>query len=86
MEERDFFEEREDTKPATLSCFYCRQAETYDIRWLVRMKKASLPSRAGEEDRLRFSHFRSYMLRRDDVVQCKNPRCRKRFDISGVQS
>ena len=28
----------------------------------------------------------SYMLRRDDVMMCKNVRCRKRFDITGVQS
>jgi hypothetical protein len=26
------------------------------------------------------------MLRRDDFVQCKNLRCRKRFEISGIQS
>jgi len=26
------------------------------------------------------------MLRRDDMTACKNPRCRKRFDISGIQS
>jgi len=26
------------------------------------------------------------MLRRDDVMQCKNPRCKKRFEISGLQS
>jgi len=26
------------------------------------------------------------MLRRDDMMVCKNLRCRKRFEISGVQS
>jgi hypothetical protein len=26
------------------------------------------------------------MVRRDDLVACKNPRCRKRFEVSGVQS
>lgn len=86
MEERDFFDESQTTKPATLSCLYCRQSETYEIRWLVRTKKKGLRGGAGEEDRLRFAKARSYMLRRDDVVQCKNPKCRKRFDISGVQS
>jgi hypothetical protein len=25
-------------------------------------------------------------VRRDDMVQCKNMRCRKRFEVSGVQS
>jgi hypothetical protein len=26
------------------------------------------------------------MLRKDDVMMCKNMRCRKRFEISSVQS
>jgi hypothetical protein len=26
------------------------------------------------------------MVRRDDMTACKNIRCRKRFEISGVQS
>jgi hypothetical protein len=26
------------------------------------------------------------MVRRDDLVMCKNMRCRKRFEVSGVQS
>jgi len=26
------------------------------------------------------------MLRRDDMMVCKNIRCRKRFEITGVQS
>jgi hypothetical protein len=26
------------------------------------------------------------MVRRDDLVACKNIRCRKRFEVSGVQS
>jgi hypothetical protein len=26
------------------------------------------------------------MVRRDDLVACKNLRCRKRFEVSGVQS
>lgn len=86
MEERDFFDESDTLKPATLSCLYCRHTETYEIRWLVRTKKRTLRGSADEQDRLRFAKARSYMLRRDDLVQCKNPRCRKRFEISGVQS
>jgi hypothetical protein len=26
------------------------------------------------------------MVRRDDMVMCKNMRCRKRFEVAGVQS
>ena len=86
MEERDFFDETETLKPAVLNCEKCRQSETYDVRWLVRTKKKALRGPADERDRARFAKAQSYMLRRDDVIQCKNPRCRKRFEISGLQS
>ena len=86
MEEREFFDEREVVKSANLSCFFCHQTGIYEIRWLERVKRRSLRAGAGEQDRARFEKARSYMLRRDDFVQCKNPRCRKRFEISGVQS
>lgn len=86
MEEREFFDESESHKPAVLNCDKCHQSDTYDVRWLVRNKKKSLPGRADERDRARFAKARSYMIRRDDFLQCKNPRCRKRFEISGLQS
>lgn len=86
MEERDFFDEIETRKPANLACSFCRQSATYEILWLVRTKKRSLRGGADERDRAKFAKAQSYMLRRDDVMQCKNPRCRKRFEISGVQS
>ena len=86
MDERDFFDESETLKTSTLSCLFCRQTEAYEIRWLVRTKRKNLPGRADEGDRARFAKSRNYMLRRDDFVQCKNPRCRKRFEISGLQS
>jgi len=86
MEERDFFDESESQKQAVLNCDKCHQSDTYDVRWLVRNKKKALPGRADERDRARFAKARSYMIRRDDFLQCKNPRCRKRFEISGLQS
>jgi len=86
MEERDFFDQSETRKPASLSCMYCRQSDTYEIRWLVRTKKKALRGNADERDRAKFAKAQSYMTRLDDVMQCKNPRCRKRFDITGVQS
>ena len=86
MEERDFFDERSEKKQANLNCPHCHQSAEYDVMWLVRTKKRQLPGRADERDRARFAKARSYMLRKDDVMMCKNLRCRKRFDISGVQS
>jgi hypothetical protein len=86
MQERDFFDESESTKPATLSCPYCRQSSEYPLRWLVRSKKKRLAGRADSDDRMRFDKAQSYMVLRDDKVQCSNNRCRKRFDISGVKT
>jgi hypothetical protein len=86
MDERDFFDERTDRKTATLHCPHCRQAAEYEITWLVRTKKRQLPGRADDRDRAKFAKARSYMLRKDDMMACKNMRCRKRFEISGVQS
>ena len=86
MEERDFFDERPEKKVASLNCPHCQQTAEYEISWLVRSKKKQLPGRADERDRARFAKAKSYMLRRDDMMACKNMRCRKRFEISGVQS
>ncbi|HEY7679296.1 MAG TPA: hypothetical protein VIC04_02175 [Terriglobia bacterium] len=86
MEERDFYSETEQKYKASLNCPHCRQAAEYELRWAVRKKKDSLPPRANEEDRAKFAKFRSYMVRKDDMVSCQNARCRKRFEVSGIQS
>jgi len=86
MDEREFYDEREEKKPANLNCPHCKQAAEYEINWLVRTKKRQLPSRADERDRAKFAKARTYMVRRDDMAMCKNMRCRKRFEITGVQS
>ena len=80
MQERDFFTEKTETKPQTLQCPQCRQASEYQIRWIVRTKKPSLPPRANEEDRIRFKNARDYMIRVDDLVACT--KCRKRIEIT----
>lgn len=86
MEEKDFFDERLEKKVATLNCPHCHQSAEYEITWLVRSKKRQLPPRADERDRARFAKARSYMVRKDDLTACKNLRCRKRFEITSVQS
>jgi hypothetical protein len=83
MEERDFFDEKQEKKLATLNCPHCHQPAEYEITWVVRTKKRQLAGRADERDRARFAKFRSYMVRKDDMMGCKNMRCRKRFEISG---
>ena len=86
MEERDFYDERQEKKTSTLNCPHCRQAGEYELSWVVRRKKRQLPPRADERDRARFAKAKSYMVRSDDLVMCKNMRCRKRFEVAGVQS
>jgi hypothetical protein len=86
MEERDFYTESEQSYKANLNCPHCRQQAEYTLRWAVRKKKDSLPPRANDQDRARFAKFRSYMVRKEDMVNCSNARCRKRFEVSGVQS
>ena len=86
MEERDYYDERLETKSHLLTCPHCRQQMEYEVSWIVRMKKKSLPSRADERDRAKFAKAQSYMVRRDDMLACKNMRCRKRFEIAGIQS
>jgi hypothetical protein len=83
MEERDFFDERTEKKPATLSCPSCKQSAEYEVNWLVRTKKRNLPGRADERDRAKFAKARNYLVRKDDMMVCKNMRCRKRFEITG---
>ncbi len=86
MEERDFFDERPEQKTHTLTCPNCGQPGEYQVGWLVRRKKAQLRGNADERDRARFAKAQSYMVRTDDVLACKNIRCRKRFDVAGIQS
>lgn len=86
MDERDFFIEKDELKPATFQCPFCRQSDSYEIRWRRRNKKTHIPPHANDEDRMRFAKMRSYMVRLDDALQCKNPRCRRRFDIPSMQT
>lgn len=86
MEERDFFEEKQEQRTHNLTCPHCGQADEYQINWLVRRKKNALPRNADERDRARFAKAQSYMVRRDDKLSCQNIRCRKPFEISSLQS
>ncbi len=86
MEERDLYDEKEQKKAHNLTCPHCRQAADYEISWLVRTKKKQLPPRADDRDRAKFAKAKSYMVRKDDLLMCKNMRCRKRFEVTGVQS
>ena len=86
MDEKQFYTDQPTTKAASLNCPYCRTVETYDLHWMLRKKKDRIPPGADERDRARFAKSQSYMVLLDDKVACKNLRCRKRFDISGIKT
>jgi hypothetical protein len=86
LDERAFYTESRTTKPAALNCPWCRIQDTYDLAWVVRTKKDRLPGGADERDRAKFAKAQSYMVLVDNQAVCRNPRCRRRFDISGVKT
>ncbi len=85
-DERNFFDERMEVKPHSLTCPNCNQAADYALTWLVRSKRERPAGHADDATLARFGKARSYMVRRDDQVACTNVRCRKRFDVAGVQT
>ena len=86
MNERDYFSERQETKQTSFVCPHCRERADYEVRWLRRTKKDRLPPDANEQDRLQFQKSRDYMVRIDDMLACRNPRCRRRFEVPNSQS
>ena len=86
MDERAFYRESQIAKPATLNCPYCKTSNAYDLRWLVRRKLEKIPRQADDRDHAKFAKAASYMVLLDDKAACKNVRCRKVFDISGIKT
>src|SRR5437763_15235248 len=84
MDERDFFNEKQESKRASFVCPSCRERSDYDVRWMTRRRKQAPPRGANEMDRARFAKSRDYMVRIDDLVAC--PRFRKRCEIPMSQS
>jgi len=75
LQERDIFTERQESKPASFVCPFCRERGEYEVRWMTRRKKQP-PRNMSQDDRARF----------DDTVNCSNNRCRKRFEIPNSQT
>ena len=86
LNEQNFYSESKTTKPARLNCPYCREVHDYPLRWMVRKKRERLPRGADERDRAKFQKAQSYMVLLDDRANCKNPRCRRGFEISGIKT
>ncbi len=86
MQERDIFDERKERKKANYACTFCGERNDYEILWLKRTKKKKSNKRLNEHERMQFEKSRDYMVRIDDVLICKNNRCRKRFEIPDSHS
>lgn len=84
MDERAFFSEKPENRPAQYQCPKCRRTSDYSIRWVRRSKRANLPPGADENDRAKFAKMRDYLLRLDDDVTCKV--CGKKFEIPSHHS
>ena len=86
MDERAYYSESPTTKPSNLNCPFCKTVNEYELKWLLRKKKDRLPPGGDERDRAKFAKAQSYMLLLDDKATCKNPRCRRPFEVSGVKT
>jgi len=86
MDERDFYTENSETKQAIYTCPKCRQTFEFQIRWVRRTKKKSIPPGATDLERAKFAKATDYLVRVDNQLGCPNPRCRKRFDIPNDQT
>src|SRR3954466_10814425 len=84
LDERDFFNNKNETRTDKLTCPRCKRENDYQMRWVGRMKKDRLPPGADERDRALFAKLRDYMIRIDDSVVCKT--CRTKFDIPSQHS
>jgi hypothetical protein len=83
MDEKRFYDEKSEMKNMNLVCPHCRQEGQFPVRWLVRTKKSALPPGGDADDRAKFAKARTYMVRMDDLMACRNIRCRKRFELTG---
>jgi hypothetical protein len=84
LDERAFFTDRNETRPARYSCPRCHRTNEYSIRWVRRAKKDRLPPGADERDRAKFQKLRDHLIRVDDEVVCKT--CGKKFEIPSLHS
>ena len=79
MDERQFFTEKPEQRPARFQCPRCRRTNDYSVRWIRRTKKERVPSGADERARAMFGKVKDHLVRVDNDVTCKA--CGKKFEI-----
>jgi len=84
LDERTFFSDKNETRPARFACPRCQRTNEYNVRWVRRVKKDRLPPGADERDRAKFAKLRDHLIRVDDELVCKT--CGKKFEIPSLHS
>ena len=84
LDERSFFSDKNETRPARYACPRCNRTNEYSIRWVRRVKKDRVPPGADERDRAKFAKLRDHLIRVDDELVCKT--CSKKFEIPSLHS
>ena len=84
LDERAFFTDRPETRPAKYTCTRCHRTNEYSVRWVRRVKKDRVPAGADERDRAKFAKLRDHLIRVEDEVTCKT--CGKKFEIPSLHS
>ena len=84
LDERAFFSDKNETRPARYACPRCQRTNEYNVRWVRRVKKDRLPPGADERDRAKFAKLRDHLIRVDDELVCKT--CGKKFEIPSLHS
>jgi DNA-directed RNA polymerase subunit RPC12/RpoP len=83
MQEKDFFIEKPEARPAQYACPRCGRRNEYQVHWIRRTKK-SLPPGANAKDKALYAKLRDYLIRVDDVLVCKT--CQRKFEIPSQHS
>jgi hypothetical protein len=85
MDERDFFNSRNETRNDKLSCPRCKRVNEYQMRWVVTNpgRTAFRPARMPAIARCT-PICATTLIRVDDSVTCKT--CGKKFDIPSQHS
>jgi len=82
FDEKAFFIEKPENRPAKFPCPRCKRVNEYSLRWMRRTKRKDRQPQG--EDRAKFDKLRDHLLRLDDEVTCKS--CGKKFEIPSQQS
>ena len=83
FDEKAYFQDKAESRPARYACPRCKRTNEYSIRWMRRTKrKDRIPQ--GGDDRAKYDKLRDHLLRLDDEVTCKT--CGKKFEVPSHHS